>query len=126
MAHVEGLSSEEVRQKKVKKIIQVTLLLSAVTAVEFALALLWPDGSDRTLLNVLFLLLTLVKAFFIIAEFMHLKHEVKSLIQSVIIPLVFVIWLVVALMQEGATILNSRNIMKGAEAMMDYIPLFLG
>ena len=88
MAHVEGLSPEEIRKAKVKTILKVTLILSAVTAVEFAFALLWPDGMDRTVLNALFLALTIVKAFYIVSEFMHLGHEVKSLIQSIIIPLV--------------------------------------
>ncbi len=126
MAHVEGLSPEEIRKAKVKTIIKVTLILSAVTALEFALALLWPDGVDRTVLNGLFLALTIVKAFYIVSEFMHLGHEVKSLIQSIIIPLVFVVWLVIALMKEGASILEYRGLTKGAESMMEYLPMLLG
>jgi cytochrome c oxidase subunit IV len=45
--------------------------------------------------------MTIVKAFYIVGEFMHLKHEVKTLIWMVLIPTLFVVWLLVALMYEG-------------------------
>jgi cytochrome c oxidase subunit IV len=35
---------------------------------------------------------------------MHLKHEVKSLIWTVVLPCMFVAWLVVALIVEGGYI----------------------
>ncbi|MBD0257997.1 MAG: cytochrome C oxidase subunit IV family protein, partial [Cytophagales bacterium] len=56
----------------------------------------------------IFVGMTLVKAFFIVAEFMHLKGEVKTLIWSIMIPLVFVVWLIVALLVEGGAIYEVR------------------
>jgi cytochrome c oxidase subunit IV len=44
---------------------------------------------------------TLIKAFFIIAEFMHLKYEKRALIMSLGIPLIFLVWALIALMSEG-------------------------
>jgi cytochrome c oxidase subunit IV len=38
---------------------------------------------------------------------MHLGHEVPVLIYSIVLPLVFIVWLVVALMNEGSAIFNS-------------------
>ena len=54
----------------------------------------------------IFLGLTVVKAFYIVGEFMHLKHEVKALIWSVLIPTLFIVWLVIALIVEGGSIFN--------------------
>ncbi len=101
MAHNPALSPEEAKKANVKKIWTVALILAVVTAVEFAFALNWPDGASRTMLNVLFVLLTIVKAFYIVAEFMHLRGEVKILIFAIIFPLAFVVWLLVALLIEG-------------------------
>ena len=42
-----------------------------------------------------------VKAFYIVGTFMHLKDEVKSLIMTILIPLTFVLWLILALLIEG-------------------------
>ncbi|MBU1823007.1 MAG: cytochrome C oxidase subunit IV family protein, partial [Bacteroidetes bacterium] len=56
----------------------------------------------------LFVGLTIVKAFYIVGEFMHLKHEVKSLIWSILIPCIFVVWLLLALMLEGGSIFSAR------------------
>jgi len=42
---------------------------------------------------------------------MHLGHEVKGLIYSIILPMMFVIWFIVALVNmEGASIKQSRGI----------------
>ncbi|MEN7549269.1 cytochrome C oxidase subunit IV family protein [Rapidithrix thailandica] len=101
MAHDTNLSPEEQHKKNVKHIIFVALLLFFVTVIEFILAFIWPDTWNRELLNGLFVALTLVKAFYIVAEFMHLKHEVKTLIWSIGFPTVFIIWLLVALVYEG-------------------------
>jgi cytochrome c oxidase subunit 4 len=77
------------------------IILSVITAFEFTLAYLMKAGTMRTSI---FVLMTLVKAFYIVGEFMHLKHEVKSLIWAIVIPVVFIIWLLVALLTEGGAI----------------------
>ncbi len=77
------------------------IILSVITAFEFTMAYLMKSGPLRT---TIFVTMTLVKAFYIVGEFMHLKHEVKSLIWIIVIPTVFIIWLLVALLREGASI----------------------
>ncbi len=74
-------------------------VLVAITAVEFVFVFFMAPGTMR---NAIFIILTLFKAFFIVAEFMHLKHEAKALIWSILIPVALVIWLVVALLAEGS------------------------
>jgi cytochrome c oxidase subunit IV len=81
------------------------IILSVITAFEFTLAYIMPAGALRTSI---FVGMTLVKAFYIVGEFMHLKHEVKSLIWAITIPVIFVIWLLVALMTEGGSIFELR------------------
>lgn len=82
-----------------KKIWQVFWIMFGITALEFVAAFTMPRGMTR---NMLFIVMTMVKAFYIVAHFMHLKHEVRNLILTILIPLAFVIWLIVALLVEGS------------------------
>lgn len=82
-------------------------ILLAITAFEFLIAFLkGPVGMSKLLVIVIFVTLTLVKAFYIVAEFMHLKHEVKGLILSIVIPVLFIVWLLVALLTEGGSMIT--------------------
>ena len=74
-------------------------ILVAITGVEFIFVFFMNPGSMR---NAIFIVLTILKAFYIVGEFMHLKHEVKGLIWSILIPMALVVWLVVALVTEGS------------------------
>lgn len=94
-----------VDKEKVKKIWMVALILAVVTGIEFVFAFTMEGGTLRT---AIFIGLTIVKAFYIVAEFMHLRHEVKVLIWSILLPLVFVIWLIIALLVEGNAIYGVR------------------
>ncbi len=109
MAHDHTLSPEEAKKARIRGIWKVAGILGFVTAIEFVFALNWPDGVNRTPLNILFIALTLVKAFYIVAEFMHLRHEVKVLILSIVLPCVFVLWLILALLMEGTAIFGAYN-----------------
>jgi len=88
-------------KSKINKLWRIALILAVITAIEFVFAYLLPRGA---LLYFTFIALTLVKAFYIVAEFMHLKGEVKTLIWSILIPILFVIWLIIALLAEAASI----------------------
>ncbi|WP_026463110.1 cytochrome C oxidase subunit IV family protein [Adhaeribacter aquaticus] len=89
----------EIPPAQTKGIWKVFFILCAITAVEFAFAFMMDAGMLR---NSIFIVLTIVKAFYIVAEFMHLKHETKSLIWTIMIPLVLLVWLIIALISEGA------------------------
>ncbi|MCG8340587.1 MAG: cytochrome C oxidase subunit IV family protein [Cytophagales bacterium] len=91
---------------KIKKLWRIALILGVVTVTEFLFAVMLPRG---LWLIILFVTLTLVKAFYIVSEFMHLKYEAKILIGSILIPLIFLVWLVIALLVEGNTILEMLN-----------------
>ena len=49
-----------------------------------------------------FILLTLVKAYYIVAYYMHLKHEFKNFIYAVALPyIVLVVYLIVMALTEA-------------------------
>jgi cytochrome c oxidase subunit 4 len=83
-------------------------ILTAATTIEFIVAFTMTDPSMKMLRISIFLGLTIVKAFYIVGEFMHLKHEVKVLIWSIVLPTIFVVWFVIALMVEGDSVLMVR------------------
>lgn len=91
---------------KISKIWKTAAILALVTGVEFILAFTVHRGPALTSL---FVLLTFVKTFYIVGEFMHLKYEVKTLIWSIIIPTLFIMWLILAMLMEGHAILILRQ-----------------
>ena len=100
---------------------KVALILAVVTGIEYVFAFTMDAGFLR---STIFVALTIVKAFYIVSEFMHLGHEVKGLIYSIILPMMFIIWLIVALVNmEGAAVKDSRGIVDyepaGTEQMDD-------
>lgn len=94
-----------VDKERVKGIWMVALVLAVVTGIEFLFAFTMAPGTLRTSI---FVGLTIVKAFYIVGEFMHLKHEAKVLIWSILIPMLFIVWLIIALLIEGNAIYDVR------------------
>ncbi|MDX5477162.1 cytochrome C oxidase subunit IV family protein [Fontibacter flavus] len=90
---------------KIKKIWKTALILLILTSIEFVFAFTLDRG---ILLYLIFIGLTIWKAKYIMMEFMHLGEEAKPLFYSIIVPLIFLVWLVIALMREGADILLLR------------------
>jgi cytochrome c oxidase subunit IV len=86
-------------------------ILSAITVFELFIAILYyeTDFLPKHILNGVFVIMTLAKAFFIIAEFMHLGHEIKNMVMTVAIPCLLFIWFVIAFMADGNSYGNLRN-----------------
>ncbi len=107
LAHEETPQIEVIPPDKARiwKIWKTMIILAVVTLIEFAFAFSMDAGVLRTSI---FVGLTIVKAFYIVSEFMHLKYEVKVLIWSILIPTVFIVWLLLALLIEGEGIFNLR------------------
>jgi len=92
-----------------KLIWKVFIILSIITIVEVALGIVKPDALYLTTflgtspLNIIFIVLTLVKAYYITWFFMHMADETKSLRRSVVWTAVFlIIYLVTLLLIEGS------------------------
>jgi cytochrome c oxidase subunit 4 len=99
MAHVAHETSEkEIAAPNTGAIWKTFWILLILTAIEFVIAFTMPSSTLRV---AIFCGMTIVKAFYIVGEFMHLKHEVKSLIWMILVPTIFVVWLLIALIYEG-------------------------
>lgn len=96
---------QPVDKAKVKHIVKVAIILFVVTVIEFIIAFTVGPGGLRTSI---FVIMTIVKAYYIVSEFMHLGHEEKGLKWMVIFPTILVIWLIVALLMEGSYIQIER------------------
>lgn len=73
--------SEDYGKKTRKTIWAIFWILLAVTTAEVSLGLSWDSlGINWDLVKWTFIILTLVKAYYIVAHYMHLKHEYKNFI----------------------------------------------
>jgi cytochrome c oxidase subunit IV len=96
-------STHEIAPAKTKRIWVVFWFLLAITSFEFLIAFTkGPLHLPHLLVVTTFVVLTIVKAFYIVAEFMHLGHEVKAMVYSIIVPFaVFVSWFILSMLIEG-------------------------
>jgi len=90
------------------KIWGVFIVLSIITIVEVALGIIRPEFlTENTflamrLLNWVFIILTIVKAYYITWDFMHMRDELPGLRRAVVWTAVFLIaYLVLILLIEG-------------------------
>lgn len=90
-----------------QKIWGVLILLSIVTAIEVVLGIYKPDALMQSflgmkILNWIFIILTIVKAYYITWDFMHMRDETKALRRMVVWTTIFLIcYLLFILLQEG-------------------------
>ena len=92
---------------------KVFWILLIVTTVEVVLGIIKPGFLINTqflgtkLLNHIFIVLTIVKAAYIVLSFMHLGHERKSLKWTILIPAIILIpYLLFILLTEGGYALS--------------------
>ncbi len=86
-----------------KKIWKVTGLLTLITAIEVVIgATIHQDHNLWQMVKWGFIILTVVKAFFIVMSFMHLGDEKKTLRYVILLPyFIFIIYLIFILLTEG-------------------------
>jgi len=88
-----------------KGIWKVFFILLALTGLEFLIALgfvhHWGLMEKGALLYTIYIVLTLVKAYYIVAYFMHLKFEKSGFILSCSIVFLFIVYFIVLMLIEG-------------------------
>ncbi|MFG6684950.1 cytochrome C oxidase subunit IV family protein [Mariniflexile sp. HNIBRBA6329] len=95
-----------------QKIWGVLVFLTIVTAVEVVLGIYKPEALMGHVLgmkglNWIFIILTLVKAYYITWDFMHMRDETKGLRRAVVWTTIFLIlYLIFILLQEGGYVFN--------------------
>ena len=91
---------------------KVTIILSVLTIVELILGFWMMDIHNpgmRLAIKGSIVILMMAKAFYIVAYFMHLKHELKNLIMTIVVPLGLFIWFITAFLYDGNSFRNLRN-----------------
>jgi cytochrome c oxidase subunit IV len=83
-------------KSNVQKIWGVLIFLSIVTTIEVVLGIIKPQilmnyFLSMKLLNWIFIILTLVKAYYIAWDFMHVRDEKGSLKGAIVLPLIILI-----------------------------------
>ena len=109
---------------KAKKIaLKTILILAAVTVVEVLIALggkgYLIEGFHMAwwLMGILMISGSLYKAYLIVGEFMHMKHEVRALGLTVLLPTLLLIWAIIAFMYEGSTWKGNRETIQEKDAV---------
>ncbi|MCB0793397.1 MAG: cytochrome C oxidase subunit IV family protein [Flavobacteriales bacterium] len=93
--------SEEVGRQIRRKIWQVTLLLAVVTTIEVALGAYWKEWFPNSwqVVKLVYVVLTLIKAGFIVAVFMHLGDERRNIRMIILLPyalfILYLLWIAI-------------------------------
>jgi cytochrome c oxidase subunit IV len=94
------------------------VILGVITVAEVLIALLGKgylkDGFEMNgaLLGGIMIIMSVVKAYLIIFEFMHMKYEIPGLVKSVLLPTLLLVWGAIAFTWEGSYWNNSRQKIK--------------
>ena len=99
--------SEEDGVKIRKKLYRVTLILTVITIVEIFMGVLFKRnaGSLWETIKLAFIILTLVKAAYIVLIFMHLGDERKNLKYVILLPYaLFILYLIFIGIYEGLSV----------------------
>ncbi len=95
------------------KIWRVFFYLLALTALEFFIALVLVHGGivKKGLgVNIVYIALTLIKAYYIVAYFMHLKFETFGFITSITVVFLFIIYFIALMLTEGGYLNTHYNL----------------
>jgi cytochrome c oxidase subunit IV len=120
MGHTSGLTVEEQRKGDISVGMKGFIILLFVTFLEVGVALLgnghlieghtWPTW----LMIPLMIALSLYKAYYIVSIFMHLGAEIGGMAYTVVMPMLLLVWGVIAFLWEGDNARQNRNYVKDA------------
>ncbi len=108
--------SEEEGKKVRRKIWVVTAILSLITIIEVVVGKYFPKdavgGVTWEIIKYSYIILTVIKAGYIILVFMHLGDETKGLKYMVLVPyILFILYLIFIVLTEASYIGNGWNTM---------------
>ena len=108
MQHHTDVNSTE-SKNQVKRIWKIFWILLVITLVEVFMGMFFSHSMPKGLVNFFFLALTILKAGYIVAVFMHLGDELKNFMTTVLIPLVLFVWFIIAFLSDGFFWLRMNN-----------------
>jgi len=100
MEHTEHLEHTETPKDMKSQIWKTFWILFAFTIVDIILYFILLSNHSM-MKNWVFIILGVIKAYYIVGIFMHMKFERKSLMYMIVIPMVFVVFLVALMIIEG-------------------------
>jgi cytochrome c oxidase subunit IV len=104
------MSTHKTYEESIRAVYKGLALLAVVTLFEVFLSLFGKGymGVDvheyswiLAIIAIGLIVLSLYKAYFIIYEFMHMGYEVRGLAMSVLLPVLLLVWALIAFFQEG-------------------------
>jgi len=96
--------------KAIKQVYIGLGILAVITLIEVGVSLFGKghimEGADKMtwvvyLAAFLIIALSIYKAKFIIYEFMHMRYEVPGLVRTVLLPVLLLVWAIIAFFLEG-------------------------
>lgn len=100
MEHTEHIEHTETPKDMKSQIWKTFWILFAFTIVDIILYFVLLSNHSM-MKNWVFIILGIVKAYYIVGIFMHMKFEKKSLMYMIVVPMVFVVFLVALMLIEG-------------------------
>lgn len=82
-----------------KELWKTFFILFGITIFDFIIYFVMPANGYR---NFIFIFFGLVKAYYIVGAFMHLKHEKLNLALIILVPTLFIMGLIMGLLYEGS------------------------
>ncbi|MFA9212259.1 MAG: cytochrome C oxidase subunit IV family protein [Candidatus Methylacidiphilales bacterium] len=107
MDQIEHLEHTESPANMKKQIINTFIILTILTIVDIALYFILLSSHSMAK-NILFVFLGIVKAFYIVSVFMHMKFERKFLVWIIVGPMLFVSFLIWLALTEADYTFDSR------------------
>jgi cytochrome c oxidase subunit 4 len=101
LQHHSDINSTESKHQ-VKRIWKVFWILLVITIAEVIMGMFFSHQMPKALVAFFFLALTLLKAGYIIAIFMHLGDELSNFIITMAIPITLFIWFIIAFLADGS------------------------
>ncbi|MCB0603199.1 MAG: cytochrome C oxidase subunit IV family protein [Saprospiraceae bacterium] len=98
-----------------KLALKTILILGAITVTEVLVALTGKGyiisgfHMAEAILAIIMIAMSAYKAYLIVFEFMHMRHEVKGLRFSVLLPMLLLVWAIIAFFSEGNHWLHNRD-----------------
>jgi len=109
---LESLAEEQHVGGGKKEIWRVTIILSVFTIIELALGFYLMTVTNqlaRHFIKGVIIIFMLAKAFYIVGYFMHLRHELRTMIMTIVVPLFLFVWFIVAFLTDGNSFKNNKN-----------------
>ena len=109
-----------------KTAVRVISILAVITIVEVLFALTGKGyiipGVEvpAVIMGGVMIAFSLYKAYLIIYEFMHMNYEVPGLVKSVLLPMLLLVWGIIAFLYEGNDWGNRRDLIKNKNEEQRY------